>query len=366
MRQPQSQLSITAIARLPALLFAIALSAALTAQTITGRVDDTDGKAVFGATVTAIGRGGSIVNQVVSDEHGRFAFEPQRELALVRLQYEAIEVDCDVPRTTGWLNVQLADLQLWVMRGHVVDPAGQPAAGIDVQLLGTNERVIAVVTTDAKGAYRLRSNQEIAAVVVDPLGWAHVETGPFRDTRGLAIDLRLVRDRYAPLFGRVLDQHGEPVAGARIVAHHHANGEQRGLATVRSRADGTFSLWTTEPATCLSATFGSSQLELAGRWQANDFVTLDERRDGLIWVRGTVIGRRGRVAERTRIFAAERPTAPSAESVARTNNSGQFYAQIRRGTPFLLAVDQAGIVAIAAAPWRSPIWLRPLPQRNDR
>ena len=336
------------------------------AQSVSGVLWGFDGEPVASATVVIQGERSGRLAEVVTDRDGRFSYRANEPLQRLRVRYEAVVVEGRAPGDAdGDAQFDLSTTPHWILRGHVVDPRGRPAAGVDVVARDGDGKALGVVTTDADGAYRLRSNQEIADLHVDPLGLAYTLPGPFRAERGVAIDLRLVRDRYTRHSGRVLDLDGEPVENALVVAHaaRGARGRQgTRVGWARTGGDGTFELWTSREAAEFGANVGGLRLrQFDGDWRPGRPITLDARRDALVAINASVVDRDGKARGHTFVYSNTDASLPEGrQPLSRSNGSGGFHAMIRIGTPFLVASTGDGPCAVAVGPWtRDAIVLRP-------
>jgi hypothetical protein len=208
---------------------------------------------------------------------------------------------------------------------------------------------VLTLTTDKKGAFAVRANETIADFLVDPLGWAQVEPGPFTADRGVAIDLRLVQDDYYRITGTVLDLDGKFVVDA-LVAGMTAAGR---AGSTRSRADGRFSLWCRQPIREIRASFGDGRIVLAGDWQRHNVAALDERTHGLVTVRGRLTDGAGRPISALFFETPDKsPPDRTGNACGSTNRRGEFTLRVNRSAPFVAAVHaHEGVLMYVAGPW---------------
>lgn len=122
---------------------------------------------------------------------------------------------------------------LAAVRGVVVTPAGQPISAVEV-LIGTT-----TVATDAEGAFAVDAVDFASAereLEVDAPGYVALRLPLSANERPGDVELRIVLQPGAPVVGVVRDQHGDPVAGARIEYRRDAR------TVTTTAADGTFTL----------------------------------------------------------------------------------------------------------------------------
>jgi protocatechuate 3,4-dioxygenase beta subunit len=144
--------------------------------------------------------------------------------------------------------------------GRVLDSAGQPVVGAKVLLLtyrdedqllldrtiGKDPVPLGQTATDASGQFRMALEKpgQSVAIRILPAGLPSARfAGPFEssDDTDLA-DVQIPPS--APLSGRVVDESGKPVAGARVLvigSDSLAENEARVLVETRTQADGSFS-----------------------------------------------------------------------------------------------------------------------------
>lgn len=347
-----------------ATLLALQALSGLAAQSVVGRVSGLHGGPAVGATVSAFDRDGKVLTEVLVDGEGRFELFHSEPVARIVVQREAIWVGRAVPagKCSGF-DFDLSKERHWTMRGHLVDPEGTMAVGVDVLARDADGKALASVTTNAKGAFVLRSNQMVASLVAAPLGWRHVCAGPFDRSRGLAIDLRLHRDQYKLLHGRLLGLDGQPIAGARVTAKSKERRELLVCAMALTKPDGTWRLWTTRDVVELTAVYAGEEWQRPGNWgqRTHGELVLDAKRDGIVRVRGTLLDRDGKPISHAVIYASnKKKLANRATGIAATNVHGNFVVSTRRATPFLIALNRRGKVqAVSAGPWSGePVKMR--------
>lgn len=355
--------------RVPLLcLAAIALWATpneLSAQSVDGRIVGLGGRAT-GATVTVLTGGGEVIGEVLVEADGTFAYEGPSHIGSIVVRQEAVAVKRGI---VGGSATQVAiDLQAamrWSRSVAVLDPDGQPAVGVDVIARDDNNVTVACVTSDDRGMLTLRGSQTVANLVVDPMGWHHEVKVGFAAARGpddavpdLVIDLKPFARQFVLLQGRLVDLAGDAIADARVTASKLVDRQSIVCGTTKSRADGTFRLWSGKGATLLSARSGGLTLLQAGNWQkqgANDLL-LHESRDAVVLVTGKVVDADGKPAKNAVLYTSEASTVPRGKrGIAGTDDEGRFRVFLRRATPFLVAhLRDGGGKASQAGPWPQP------------
>jgi hypothetical protein len=147
------------------------------------------------------------------------------------------------PAPSSWL--VFAEPLEAVVRGTVRDARGVPLAGVRIaQGLGSERHVV----TDADGAYVLRCS---AGRVREIFAWrdgfapARVDGGEVAPATELVRDLALAPEER--VHGRVVDESGAPVAGARVLVEHQSFGagserSMRGWPSATTDGDGRYEL----------------------------------------------------------------------------------------------------------------------------
>lgn len=327
---------------IPAVLAALfGLTGAARGQVVAGEVRGFDDRLAAGVVVRVFDDDSNRLGEVLTDQQGRFEWLGDRAVGAIEIQHEGVVVVQSIANGgEPAVRASFAGAKYFTLRGHVVDPAGAPAAGIDFICRNTFGRAITTVTTDARGAFLVRCDRPVADLLVDPLGWAHVEEGPFAQDRGIAVDLRLVRDRYFALRGNVLDEAGAPVPLARV----EGVDQGRRVAGTQSDRDGHFVLWANREVGELVATQGAPFVRRKGPWQSDAAVDLDVRVHGYVLVTGRVVDARGRGLGQAMLFAVDQQTPPAAKAqpIGSTDGSGNFRLLVPRGTAFLWAHRDGG------------------------
>lgn len=313
----------------------------LPAQAAAGNVRGFAGEPAVHATVRAVAADGETLADVVTDDTGAFELHAKAAIARLQVRIEGVLVEVAVAGgSAAGVAVTFAGVPHVTVHGHVVDPGGALARGCDVVARGSDGKAIVNVTTDDRGAFTLRTNQGVRDVLVDPLGWRHVEPGPLSAARGLPIDLRLVRDRFFCLRGRALDDAGRPANGWRLVA----NGERQRAATTIAAADGSFVLWSAQAIVSIEAHDTLPRMGRLGPWRADTELALDERHDALVLVSGRFLAANGEPLPGAMVFACftEAPPEKGKPAIGGTDARGRFFVRVIPKTPFLFAVREGG------------------------
>jgi len=136
------------------------------------------------------------------------------------------------------------------LRGRVVDPEAVPVAGVAVVFRAADEGELARATSGPGGAFELSAPARAGEVLVDEPALENLFH--FRPRPESEPELLLVVARHRALSGRVLDEDGTPVAGARVALALPPEFQTRFDAvfdladrrtwTAASAADGSFAL----------------------------------------------------------------------------------------------------------------------------
>ena len=340
----------------------LATLAILPAQIVSGTVIGLDRKSL-GATVTVLDLLKRVMGEVVVGEDGQFSYRGERPVGSIVIRQEAVAVTRGV---VGGGDVGIAiDLTrsvTWLKTVMVLDPAGQPAVGVDVLLRGPGDQTLSCATVGAMGWLTLRGNQPIESLLVDPLGWQHAVPAPFKPgdmpsdaIPDLMIDMRPHAHKFVLLQGCIVDLEGQAVGGARVVASKKASGKVLPCGFTKANDDGGFRMWTSLAATKLTATRSGTTWEQRGDWSGGgvQIVNLDERQDGVVMVTGCVRDHEDNPVRDAIIHASEvARIVKGSRGIAATNLRGQFRVFVRRATPFLVAdLHDGGGIASTAGPW---------------
>ena len=340
------------------LLALIATATSAWSQSLAGAVCGFDGQPAAGVVVRAFGPQQQRLGEVLSDERGRFELTDDVVVAAIEVQNEGVVLQRAIAKGSEHaVRVTFVGAAYFTLRGHVVAPDGAPVAGMDLVCRDAAGRAVTVVSTDPRGAFLVRSGEVVTDLLVDPLGWRHVVSGPFEVDRGIAVDLRLERDAYFTLRGRVVGDDGEAAAAARVAAF--AKGERIGHAV--TGRDGTFVLWLHRAADELCARQSLLIAQRKGLWQAAGEVDLDARLFGTVLVTGRFVDANGDGIARCLLFAVDRKVPPAKQTrpLGVTDARGNFRVLVPRGTPFLFGIREGSEhQAFAAVPASGPVELR--------
>ncbi|MFY9341999.1 MAG: hypothetical protein WAT39_05900 [Planctomycetota bacterium] len=311
----------------------------LAAQTASGVVHGLAGEPADRAHVRGLDAARQTVAEGASDDVGRFELKARAPIAWLQVRIEGVLRE--VPVTGGaaaGLVVSLADTPHATIRGELRDPGGALATGVDVLCRDRQQHAIATVTTDERGTFALRTNQDVHDAVVDPVGWRHVVPGPFGAESPIAIDLRTHAAKFFRLHGNTIDDRGRPATGWRVTARD----ETGRVATTTTGEDGSYALWCNRPVTMVEASLGPPRLGRLGPWQATTELALDEREHALVLVSGRFVDRDGKGLANALVIATLRKEPPKkgVPVLCGTDRDGRFVARLVRGTPFLFAVSK--------------------------
>ncbi len=346
-------------ARLACAFLSAGLGTTLLAQQAAGTVRGFTDEPAERATVRALDDKRVVLAEVLTDERGAFVLQANAKVAHLLVQIEGVVVE--LPVADGGVAdaaVTFAAERHATIRGNVVDPGGAEVCGCDLVFRDVARKAIATATTDARGAFSLRINQRVHDVLLDPLGWRHVEPGPLPTERALAIDLRVHRGRFFCLRGSALDDSGQPANGWRV----QANGDRGRIAATTTAADGTFALWSTQAIASVEAHSTMPRMGRLGPWRADAEVALDERRDALVLVSGRFVDKHGAPRVGAMLFSCMAEAAPrkGTPAIGGTDSQGRFFVRRIPKTPFLFAVSgDENSSALAAIPYDGkPLELR--------
>lgn len=330
-----------------ALTLAIAMATAPAyAQVVSGRVIGFVGEPAVGAVVEMYReRSGGF--QVLTGPDGRFERPCDGKVVLLRVQHEGVVVT--VPFAEGKTNdleISFAHVAHFTLRGQVLLPDGAPAAGTDVLCRDAHGVGFVSVATDAKGRWSVRLGEPAREVVVDPLGLAVTEAGPFTRDQMLSIDLRNGRGTWFALQGRVIDGAGpcrDEVVRAHLVDHR--------LITTRTRDDGAYTIWTNAPVAKLDVPRTVPIRRRGPFATATTALDLDEREHGLVLFVGRFLTAGGEPIAGAWIFGVDQAAPPpkGVQPDGVTDSAGRFRVLLPRSTPFVFAVGDGGDLGGSAA-----------------
>jgi protocatechuate 3,4-dioxygenase beta subunit len=224
------------------------------ASAVEGRVVDGDGKPVAGARVVVIPtdrRGGFQVKDGTSDDSGAFRVEDvppgAAEARTIALGFQPSYLsNLEVRAGQDLKGVEIVLAAGAVVEGRVLSPSGRPVAGADVRVFEAEEgggrrffSMPIMAQSDGEGRYRL----EGVAPGTRTLQAEHksyrravrdLEVRPGENTLDLSLE------GGAEVRGRVVDESGTPVPGARVSLHE--GWRSWDLPSGVSGADGGFTL----------------------------------------------------------------------------------------------------------------------------
>lgn len=301
-----------------------------------------DGEPAPCAVVRVFGAFGGRLAELVTGPAGGFAYRTEAGVGRLEVQNEGVVVTVDVPEPAADAGGEAAPLVVsfeavpcFTLRGHLVDPGGQPMPDVDLQLRDGFDRTIVTVTTEPKGEFRVRLDRAVESIVVDPLGLAHVREQTVDEDGGVAIDLRLFRDDFFAIDGRVLDEDGRPVAGVLV----RGTSAKTPLVQRRTKKDGSFVLWSRRPLDYLMAVESGEPLALRYvRLETDRSVEIDARIHGYTEITGRAVGPGGDAAPYVAVLAADPRgrVVPGLMMLARTDADGRFAARVPSDIPHVL------------------------------
>lgn len=310
-------------------------------QQIAGIAHGFDGRPSAGIVVRAVDDHGDDLGAVATAPDGRFELRVARPIRAIVVQAEGVRFEHAIENGGDpALVLTFAGVPHFTLTGRLFDPAGMVMAGVDVACRDAARRTIATSTTDAGGVFRIRANEPVAALVVDPAAIGHAIAGPFTADRAADIDLAREGAHLFCLRGRTLDDAGAPVASLRVVGRN----DRTLVAATTSDADGNFVLWSKQPITHLFSHDTIPRTARCGAWATDGTVVLDEREHGYLLVSGRLVDGRGAGSERAAIYAAAvRPKAPHREPPdGITTTSGGFCVRVPRYQTHLWFFQESG------------------------
>jgi len=207
----------------------------------------------------------------------------------------------------------------------------EPAQAIELVLEHAGS--VQALRTDARGRAQARELEPGTWIVRPTIGSARLVR--LDAVRPVTLELRL--PRAAPLAGRVVDERGEPIAGAELWSSY-PGAPFRGRVVAESDAAGRFRLTEVDPASWIGARRGgqgASSLRLADEWLGSE-LTLTLLPTAFEPLRGRVTDSRGRPVSGAHVRVHASPALPplrdSADRLAlrlvpepqRTDASGLF------------------------------------------
>lgn len=179
-----------------------------------GQVVGPDGGAIGGAEVVL---GSEPPRTAKSEADGSFSFDK-----LVGRKYHLTAVSGKlIGAITYKLTAGSDPVVLHISEGaavavHVLDESKQPIANAEVKLPDREE---ASVKTDAKGNARVEPIRPgWAAIEVEAPGYAPNSTYATVGSAGATADVTVTLKKGFPVSGRVIDEHGQPIAKAKVTA----------------------------------------------------------------------------------------------------------------------------------------------------
>ena len=314
-----------------------------------------------GGTVGIRESGGLVADEVVTHADGTFALRPLRSgsafLVVARPGYAARRVP--VKLAAGHTSLVRVELEpLLDVAGRVVDTDGKPVAGARVEAVpadtGMPPEPIAATTT-ASGQFSLALRPDVSTLVVVRTAELRGEvTIPAGDARDATIVVLPAAHRR----GRVVDEAGVPIEGARITVQAHGD-ERPDEPIAHSQVSGDFELRGLLP--------GTYAVEIARRGYATATVEVALGVGGgeleaivlgpSVPLRGVAM-RLGRPASRVVVFAQSRGRQTSAVTgadgtfvlegfaaddtvalVAVTDGARSARTEVRAGMPVTLTLD---------------------------
>lgn len=311
-------------------LAAVLLTTAAAAQEASGVVLGFDGRPAAGAIVSVRFDPGS-GTEVLTDTDGGFVVRRDQRITSLVVQLEGVRKS--VPVVNGKVKdaeITFVGAPCFTIRGKVKGPDGNPLPMAELLWRDANGSALTNVTTDARGDYVVRLDAPVREVVVDPIGWRHVTSGPFEGARDLDIDLGRA-DGWFALRGRVLGANG-PCGDIVVRAHL----DETSVIRVKTRADGGYTVWTKRPVAKLEVG-APVHLRRNGPFQRNGTaLDLDDSECGLVVVSGRFVASDGSPISAARLFATK-DSAPPAGALpdGGTDHDGTFETLVPRNTRFV-------------------------------
>jgi hypothetical protein len=298
----------------------VSVSASATAQ-VRGRVLGFDGKPAGAVMLNLLDKDGEYVADVESRSDGSFAFASEQSGVTVRAWLEGVVLTRPVQQGRAEFDFKAAPY--FTVRGNVVDPDGKPVAGLSLFCSAANDDCLASAVTDDKGGFRVRLNQTVDHLLVDPPGWRHRVAGPYAADAGVAVDPRLEK-QFFRLQGTLRDENRAPVAAAIV----NVMDSKENVATAHTGADGHWTVWCNRPASRIWFQAGAVEHVLAGGWPAAATVDLDWRSAGFVVLTGRALDADGRPVAGAQVIPLEERSIerhlPS--PIAVTDADGRFRA----------------------------------------
>jgi hypothetical protein len=202
-----------------------------------GQVVGHDGSGAGGAKVVL---STTPPTEIVAEADGSFAFErlASRTYAVTAIAGALIGGPVIVQLASASEPVVVRLAPGAALAVHVVDDRGKPVAPAIVALVDTTARTIA--TDDAGVAVIRPLRAGPVAILVSAAGYATTEAIAAASPGGTEITIAL-HEGY-PVSGRVIDERGEPIAGAEISVARASAGAGAGGARVETSATGGFTV----------------------------------------------------------------------------------------------------------------------------
>lgn len=342
------------------------------ARRVEGIAVDTAGSPLAGAFVTleTVGPPGAPAStrgreRRRTDDLGRFRFTgvAPGDVTLTlsaRDLYDTDPLRLEVPIDADVLDARITSLGDRTLDLLVVDDAGKPIAGLDVDVwTSLSSRRGPTLSTDADGHARIRgmpaADTWVACANIIDSPWVRTLIGPLSpgpDT------IEIVVPTAVRIAGVVRTENGEGLTGFRVEAR--APGSDTGLAMATTRADGTFELKLPAGIAVDLVVPGDRQKELGNGTFSIERTEWRGRRDGAVAPRaGTsapvVIVVRPDTTPRDRILAVRvlasngTPLARASVSIRDGDGRGGSALSDSRGDARLTGLPRSGLVVSVSA-----------------
>ncbi len=327
-----------------------------------GTVRDNGNKIVPTATVTLYGPGEVVLGQVITDSNGQYSFTvtPNKFILLASVYSDGN--NSGTARATVTNSDVQADIKLtrsivrYTISGQVKDNKGRPASGAQVSVVRIGHGVVATITADGQGHYRLENMPkgiyELYATYTyggESFRSQTVYCSLSADAvRNITVVVREPGVQTNTVFGRVVDKDGKPAQGILVHCYNYAEYPNTMLVETITDANGMYSFkdlpadnyylkflnqsgqeLLVEAKVTFSVPNTSLDIELPDAELTGEIVT-DPNKSGTGLLSGVVLDKDGRPVQGAEIIVVDKSTNDHSEAIT-TEPNGSFEADLPAG-----------------------------------
>ena len=226
------------------------------------------------------------------------------------------------------LTIDIANIGLFTLQGHVYNMDGSPQAWEPVYARGSDQKEMAAVVTHSTGHFIFRSNQQISSLQTSVDRRSIVKNGPWSTDQ--QVTLKLSQEQTFTITGTVTDPEGNPIKDVHI----SARGEDGAvfLATT-SRQDGAFELICDRTTAIITAYRPGQSLDHDGPWSETSEVSLVFPDDIRFIIKGHITDADGQPLVKAVVEAGQ---GIMSEARTRTDESGYYEFELLKPVDVLV------------------------------